>query len=301
MLPRAELKPHYDDLVWLYVFRDFSGSEADLAAERICLRLGFTSYPQHWLLDPVTLERKKSTGRFLASFTAAAKAVKIPAGEDVSAVAAMRDAEARAAKLRKSRSVKEAKKAIDETDVVLRYRALQVLAEKAPKEVVSRAASLLEMPNDPIRFLTCKVLGEAADADAAAALAAIAARPTESLNPNVLRMSAVRALGNCGDAASVAAVATYATTGDTRKALTGVAIDALAEIAGRHRDARETAAAALNRAWPATKHEPAEARRVMGLVKQVHSALEKVTGKKAKLPKTWNEAALAEMKKAFGG
>ena len=33
MLPRAELKPLYDDLVWLYVFRDFSGSEADLAAE----------------------------------------------------------------------------------------------------------------------------------------------------------------------------------------------------------------------------------------------------------------------------
>jgi len=129
LLPRAELEPSYKRLVWLYVFRDFSGSEADLAAERTCIRLGFTSYPQHWLVDPTSLERLKSTGRSIESFLAAAGGVTVKAGEDLAAVEAMRAAEARAAKLRKSRSVREAKAAIDEADVVLRYRALEVLAE----------------------------------------------------------------------------------------------------------------------------------------------------------------------------
>lgn len=300
MLPRAELKPLYDELVWLYVFRDFSGSEADLAAERTCIRMGFTSYPQMWLLDPVSLKRLKRTGRTLEPFVAAANSVKVPAGEDVSAVAAMREAEGRAAKLRKSGSVKQAKAAIDESDLVLRYRALQVLAEKAPKEVVARAESLLATPNDPVRFEVCKVLGKAGHADAAPALAAIAARPKDTLNPNVLRISAVRALGGCGDATSIAAVAPFATTGDTRNGLTGVSIDALVAIAARHPDAREPSAAALRKAWPATKYAPEEARRVMGLARRVHGALAKVTGKKPKLPKNWNEAALEEMRKAFG-
>ena len=191
--------------------------------------------------------------------------------------------------------------AVDAADLVLRYRALQVLAEKAPKEVVNRAADLLAVPNDPIRYLACQVLGEAGHADAAPALAAIAQRPTDSLNPNVLRISAVRALGGCGDKASVAAIAPYASSGDTRNGLTGVSIDALVAIALRHRDARKEVVAVLSRSWPATKYEPAEKRRVLGLVRRVHGALVKVTGKKVKAPSDWNDAALAAMKKAFGG
>jgi len=294
------LKPHYDTMIWLYLFRDFSGSEADLAAERTCIRLGFTSYPQHWLLDPASLARLKSTGRSLDSFRAAAKAVSVKAGESTAAVTAMIEAEKRAAKLRRSRSLSEAKAALDETDVVLRYRALQVLAEKAPKEVVSRAADLLAVPNDPIRYLACKVLGEAGRADAAPALAAIVMRPTDSLNPNVLRISAVKALGGCGDVESVSAIAPHASSGDTRNGLTGVSIDALTAIALRHRDARAEVVAVLAKSWPATKYDASEKRRVLGLVRRVHGALVKVTGKKVKAPAEWNEAALEAMRKAFG-
>jgi len=301
LLPRTELEPSYERLVWLYLFRDFSGSEADLAAERACIRLGFTSYPQHWLLDPDSLARLRSTGRSVESFLAAAGCVSVKAGDGRTVIAEMLRAGKRAAKLRKSGSVRDAKEAIDDSDVVLRYRALQVLAEKAPKEVVSRAADLLAVPNDPIRFLTCKVLGEAGHAAAAPALAAIVARPAESLNPNVLRISAVRALGGCGDRSSVATIAPFASSGDTRNGLTGVSIDALVAIALRHRDARKEVIAVLSRSWPATKYEAAEKRRFMGLVRRVHGALVKVTGKKVELPKDWSESELNGMKKAFGG
>ena len=62
---------------------------------------------------PESLKRLRSTGRSLRSFQAAANGVNVKARESVAAVDAMRAAEKRAAKLRKSRSVKEAKKAID--------------------------------------------------------------------------------------------------------------------------------------------------------------------------------------------
>jgi hypothetical protein len=301
LLPRTELEPSYEKLVWLYVFRDFSGSEEDLAAERICIRLGFTSYPQHWLLDPESLKRLRSTGRSLESFQAAANGVTVESGESVAAVDAMRAAEKRAAKLRKSRSVKEAKKAIDESDLVLRYRALQVLAEKAPKEIVARSKALLAVPNDPIRFLAMKVLGEAGDAAAAPALAALVDRPTESLNPNVLRITAIRALGACGDATAVATIRPHAVTGDYRNGLTGVSIDALAAIAVRVKEARADVVKALNGAWPKPATEPRESRMATGLAKRVHRALVSVTGKKVKFPSTYDAAAMAKLKEAFGG
>jgi hypothetical protein len=300
LLPRTELEPSYQKLVWLYVFRDFSGSEEDLAAERTCIRLGFTSYPQHWLLDPESLKRLRSTGRSLASFQAAANGVSVKAGESVAAVDAMRAAEKRASKLRKSRSVKEARKAIDETDLVLKYRALEVLAEKAPKEVVARAKTLLAVPNDPFRFLAMKVLGDAGMAEAAPALAALVDRPTDSLNPNVLRITAIRALGACGDATAVGTIRPHAITGDSRNGLTGVSIDALAAIAKRVKDARPAAKKALNEAWPKPPKEPGEARRVVGLAKRVHRALVAVTGRKVKFPAVYDAKGIVKLKEAFG-
>ena len=68
LLPLPALKPAYEKAVWLHVYRDFSGNDADRAAERICLRFGFSSYPQHHLVHPVTLARLADTGRSVESF-----------------------------------------------------------------------------------------------------------------------------------------------------------------------------------------------------------------------------------------
>ena len=68
VLTKPELKALYGQIIWVYVFRDFSESEADRAAERVELRFGVSSYPQHILVDPSSLTQITSTGRTLDSF-----------------------------------------------------------------------------------------------------------------------------------------------------------------------------------------------------------------------------------------
>ena len=52
MLPNPALKETYDKIVWVYVYRDFSKSKEDRAAERISMRFGVSSWPQIFLVDP---------------------------------------------------------------------------------------------------------------------------------------------------------------------------------------------------------------------------------------------------------
>ena len=107
-------------------------------------------------------------------------------------------------------------------------------------------AALLQVPNDPFRYSVCAALKDAADPKANQALEAIVEEPRDSLNPNVLRMRAVQALGVCGDAGSVEVIAPHAQSGAYFNGLTGVSIDALVAIAKRHRKAR----AAVDRRLP---------------------------------------------------
>ncbi|MCK6460985.1 MAG: hypothetical protein L6Q95_13965, partial [Planctomycetes bacterium] len=110
MLPSPDLKPAYEKVVWLYVYRDFGGSPEDLAAERVALRLGMTAYPQHLLVDPASMEILADTGRSVASFLDAVGRAKASRGEG--AAARIREAEGRAAALEKAGSVAAARKAL---------------------------------------------------------------------------------------------------------------------------------------------------------------------------------------------
>jgi hypothetical protein len=203
LLPSPDLKPAYDKVVWLYVFRDFSGSPADLAAERVSLRLGMTAYPQHLLVDPASMEILADTGRSVESFLAAVGRAKAAKGEG--AATRIREAEERAAALEKSGSVAAARKALADEDIVVRYRAIRILSEKEPKAVAADAEALLATPNDPFRFEVCRALKKAGDVQASGALERLLAEPKQSLNPNVLRIEASGALSACGDAASLKA------------------------------------------------------------------------------------------------
>ena len=51
LLSDPKLAEFYDDVIWMYLFQDFSGSEADRAAQRVALRFGISAYPQHFLAD----------------------------------------------------------------------------------------------------------------------------------------------------------------------------------------------------------------------------------------------------------
>ena len=59
MLPNPALKKNYDQVVWVYVYRDFSKSERDRAAERISLRFGVTSW---YLVNADELQIKVAQG-----------------------------------------------------------------------------------------------------------------------------------------------------------------------------------------------------------------------------------------------
>jgi hypothetical protein len=263
-----------------------------------------TSYPQHLLVHPATLERLGDTGRSVESFLAETSRVRVERVATTDAVERIAAADARADALEKAPSVAAAKKAVDDADVVVRLRALAILSAKEPAAVAARADELLAVANDPFRYEVCRALAKAADAKsgdakAARALEALVRTPKDSLNPNVLRCEAVTALGACGDAASVEAVAPLA-AGEWRNGLTGIAVDALAAIASRDAKAKPAVRAALAAAFPAPPADDKEKTAVLALARRVHAALTKVTAKKVAFPDAYDEKSRRALAAAFG-
>ena len=289
MLPNPALKPVYEDIVWLYVYRDFSQNEADRAAERISLRFGVTSWPQHFMVDPQSLKTLANTGRSVPTFLKAAKRSKVKPARSLAVLKRQIEAEKRADALERKPSVKAAVKALNSDDIVERYTALRVIAAKDPKRIVAHAEKLLAAPNDPFRYAVCEVLKKAAATGAARALEAVVKEPKNSLNPNVLRIRAVQALAVCGDADSVPVIGKWATTGVYFNGLTGISIDALATIKARDKRVRKAVDALLRKAYPAPA-DPADkrgTRACVALAKRVHKAL----GRRLPFPKVYDEAA----------
>jgi len=293
LLPHPSLKPLYDKLVWVYVYRDFSGSKPDRAAERILLRFGVSSWPQLFLADPNDWKILKHTGRTTESFLAAANAVSVRATPSDQMLERTRTGEELAVRLEERPTTKLAREALEHDDIVARSRALGVLASKDPKFVVKRAKALLEVPNDPFRYRVCDLLKDAADPSAARALEALVTKPIDSLNPNVMRIHAVDALGACGDVRSVRVIAPFAQSGEYFNGLTGKAVDALAAIGKRQKAARKEVRAALKAAYPHPPEEDdARARRAcVALARRVHKAL----GEKRPFPQEYDEKARAKL------
>ncbi|MEO2088107.1 MAG: HEAT repeat domain-containing protein [Gemmataceae bacterium] len=305
VLPSSGLKPAYDKAVWVYNNRSFDRSAADLAAERIELRFGMSSYPQLVTVDPVTLTVIDHLGRteqaLLDGFEKAAP--KVTKAADAKKTAEkFRDAEARAVKLAKSASVPDAKKALTDDDIVVRYTALQILTAKSPKAVAEKAGDLLAEPNDLFRFRVCDVLTKAGDKAAAETLEKLLDAPKGSNNPNMLRVNVVEALAACGTEASIPVVAKYATTGDYNNGLTQAAIDALAALAARHPKAKAEVKQALLDAFPpalTSGQTPAEKTRCVDLAKRVHQHLTKLTRKAVAFPAAYDDAAREKLKKGW--
>jgi len=292
LLPSADLKPAYDKIVWLYVYRDFSSSEADLKAERISLRFGLTSWPQLILVDPESLRVLRQTGRTVTSFLAAVDSARVKASESSTAVDRVKQADARAVQLESDPSVALAKQHLDDEDIVVRYRALSILAEQDPESVAARAESLLQVRNDPFRYEVCKVLAKTGNAAANSALESLVRQPAHSNNPNVLRSRAVAALSACGDADSVDVIRPFA-KGSYLNMLTRTAVDSLAAIASRHPEARDRVRQILVEAYPVPPSAPSQthSRYCVRLAQRVHSALEKITGESRAFPDVYDSSA----------
>ena len=187
--------------------------------------------------------------------------------------------------------------------MAVRGLALESLAKRAPAEVVKRAATLLDTPNDLVRYAVCKQLANAGARVPPAAvhkLEQLVRQPSHSRNPNVLRINAARALGGCGGPTAVAALAEHAASGNIRNGLTGVAVDAVRDIGVRDKRARAEAARILSGAFP----QPVEAgsrmeRSCQALARRVLAALQRLTGRAIPFPATYDAAARTRLIRAF--
>ena len=290
VLPDSALAPLYDKAVWVYVYRTFQKDEADRLAERISIRFGVSSWPQLFLVDPESLAILRHTGRSVTSFEKAFAATTVEKHATSTTHEGLKRAEEIARALEDKPSVKAARTYLAHDDIVVRTRALEILAEEKPKDVVAHAKDLLAVPNDPFRYLVCGVLAKAEDPKAAPYLEAVVKEPKDSLNPNVLRIRAVSALATCGTPSSVAVIAPHASSGAYFNGLTGTSIDALRDIAKRHKKARKEVRTVLIGAYP--KPPPAEAndrakRACVALAKRIHRALDA----RMKFPDTYDDAA----------
>src|SRR5690606_32833596 len=152
LLSDPQLAEHYDDVVWMYLFQDFSGSAADRAAERVAIRFGITTWPQHFLVDPYSLDVLADTGRRLETFRAAVERAEVTRRDAASNADDLAAADALAARLEGEVDVAEAERALEHADPVVRYRALEQLEERAPESILAAADRLLALPHDQTRF-----------------------------------------------------------------------------------------------------------------------------------------------------
>ncbi|HEX6813156.1 MAG TPA: HEAT repeat domain-containing protein [Planctomycetota bacterium] len=301
LLSDPKLAKSYDDVVWMYLFQDFSKSDEDRAAERVAIRFGISSWPQHFLVDPFTLKKLADTGRSLDSFTAAVKRAKVEKAEAVPSVADFAAFDALARSLEKEEAVAVAKKHLEHADLVVSYRAVQIVAKKEPELLVKASAKLLTSPNDQIRFAVCEALASGGDASSREALQAIVRDPGPSQNPNVLRIRAVKALARCGDAWSLGVIEPHATSGAWRNGLTRTAIDAIVAI-GEREKAKSQAVEILAKAYPPLPEQQEaanEQKMCVALAKDVHAALKKLSGKSVAFPSDYTTATRAELMKAW--
>lgn len=298
LLSDKELAADYDSVVWMYLFQDFSHSDADRAAERVAIRFGISSWPQHFLVDPFTLTKVADTGRSLPTFRAAVKKARIAGGEARPSAAELEAADGLASRLEQHEDVALAKKHLRHADRVVAFRALQTLVKKAPKELVAEASWLLALPNDQIRGLVCDVLAEHGDVEERDLLHGLVRNPAPSENPNVLRIRATKALARCGDASSLVVIEPFAASGEYRNGLTMTAIQSVVAIAERIRAAKAPAIAVLAKAYPPPASPAgleaaaaaAEQRMCESLAKSVHDTLQKLAGKKVAFPADYSDA-----------
>jgi HEAT repeat protein len=302
LLSDPKLAKSYGDVVWMYVFQDFSKSEEDRAAERVAIRFGISSWPQHFLVDPFTLKTMADTGRNLDSFTAAVKRANVEKSEPTPSAADFAAFDALARSLEKDQTLALAQKHLQHADIVVSYRAVEIVAKKAPALLVKASAALLTSPNDQIRYAVCEALASEGDPGARDSLHAMLRDPGASRNPNVLRIHAVKALARCGDASSLAAIEPFATSGAWRNGLTRTSIDSIVAIGQREAKARPPAVEVLAKAYPAPpapQEAATEQKPCVALAKDVHSALEKLSGKRVAFPRDYTAATRAELMKAW--
>ena len=297
MLSAPELKPYYDRAIWLYVYRDFTGSPTDKKAERIGNRYSLTSWPQLWLIDPNDLSTIRASGRTVGSFVNATKDIKIKKTDDLSAVKKLQHFESKVLEFESKPSPAFALELLESEDIVAQLAAVNYFVSTDRKEAITdRAQQLLAIANDALRYEVLKVIAETGKGNANTEISALVENPAPSRNFNVLRSYAIKALAACGDSSSVEVIAPHA-KGTARNSTTRVAIEAMIKLQKRFPKCEDAVINALADSFPKT--EKGMERLVTFHAKLVHDHLQKLTGREIKFPENYDENARKQLTKTW--
>src|SRR5262249_47227362 len=160
LLPSAALKPVYTKVSWLFVNRNFDDSPNDLLAQRIELRFGVSSYPHLLLVEPESLGVLREIGRSAPAFLDAVGNTSVKISDPKAASAKLTQAEQRLVALNKKPTAANAKNHLNDEDIVVRFRALQLVAKWDAKVIVRHARELLDTGHDQFRYEVCDVLAK---------------------------------------------------------------------------------------------------------------------------------------------
>ncbi len=297
MLSSPDLKPYYDEAIWLYVYRDFQGGEADRNAERITDRYSLSSWPQLWLIDPHDLATIGETGRTVATFADAISKVEIEATKNFSVVEALKDSEAKVVEFERNPTRDLARKLIESDDIVAQLAAVRFLAEeKNFDDITNHAQRLLAIPNDGLRYEVLDAIAETGNGSVATEIAELVNSPQPSRNFNVLRSHAIKALASCGDASSIAVIAPHA-QGTARNSTARVSIQAMLKLLSSHPDCKAEVIRALLDSFPPI--EKGVERLVSAHAKMVHESLVELTGSDDIFPESYNEESRTQLIKQW--
>ena len=297
MLSSPDLKTYYDKAIWLYVYRDFKGGEADRNAERITDRYSLSSWPQLWLVDPHDLATIGETGRTVATFADAVSKVAIKATKNFSVVESLKESEAKVVGFERNPTRDSARKLIESDDIVAQLAAARFLAEeKNLDEVTNHAKRLLAIPNDGLRYEVLKAIAETGKGDVATEIAELVNNPHPSRNFNVLRSHAIKALASCGDASSILVIAPHA-EGTARNSTARISIQAMLKLVISHPDCKEEVIRAFSDSFPPI--EKGVELLVSAQAKMIHENLVELTGRDVNFPESYTEEARTQLIKQW--
>lgn len=313
LLPNEALKPLYEKLVWVYVYNDFTKSEADLAAYRIRLRFGVSSWPTLILVDPHSMKVVGEPGRTVEPFLATVERVKLTkpdAKTTKASVKSLAEAEKKAAGLQAKPTVEDARKALADEDIVVRTVAVEYLSEHSPEALIPDAPKLLAVANDQFRAALCSAIARLPEKatitpELRKAVEDHAREPKDSRNPNVQRIGAMDALGRIGNKGSLEVMRKFAQEGAVNNGLTGATIRAIGAIGARDKDAKPLAIEILVNSFPpATAADPKQqefhTRMARGVAETVHKQLKALTELSVEMPAEYNEGARKKLVEAYG-
>lgn len=328
MLPNKKLVPWYDKVTWLFVSRNFKKDEKDIVALRSHDRFGISSWPQMFVFDGrddlVLQEMPRDLSGFIAGLDRSiamygkrqvrstegvanqATRAKVAQERTVALEALLAAKEKGTSPTAADLDLAERDLLQDQGDIVVRLRALRLLAETRPGMILEHAPAWLAIANDPWRYDLLAVIGKSAKPTPALTRELVrifeqAGKTVPSRNPNVLRIRVADCLARVGDAEALQALRPVALEASPRNGLTHIVIRSVAAIAKRSQgEARQQALGILADSLPPAvaaganpddKAARMATRRALGVVRTTLKVLGPLVGGEPlpAIPDTWTE------------